>query len=104
MLVRQIDNRNVNRTICPNSYQQFSRQISPPKLLRPIHDHQEHDHRQQHHYIRSDHTSTTHHHQQQVAATQRRLTRIPMNSTIDERLQSRTSTATDWQQSSSIDD
>ncbi|VDK75815.1 unnamed protein product [Litomosoides sigmodontis] len=117
LLVRQIvDNRNVsqnvrqrqtNRTFCPNSNQQFSRQISPSKLLRPIHEHQECSRHQQHH-IRSAHPSTTRRHQSVVqpvvSATQRRLTRIPVNSTVEERLQSRASTATDWQHSSSIND
>ncbi|VBB31457.1 unnamed protein product [Acanthocheilonema viteae] len=113
LLVRQINHRNAkqcNRIDCSNSCQQFSREILPSKKL--LYQNHDHNHRgnspHQHHIpiFRSDHTST-----QPVQSTvsvvtkPRRLTRIPVNTSVEERLSSRTSSAiTEWQRSSSIDD
>uniref|UniRef100_A0A0R3RLE9 Uncharacterized protein n=1 Tax=Elaeophora elaphi TaxID=1147741 RepID=A0A0R3RLE9_9BILA len=95
-LIRQIDN-------APHSYCQFAREISQPKLLRPIHDNQEYGLNEHHIPV---FRSNRPYQQQQVlqSAAPRRLTRIPMNSTIEERLPSRSSTITEWQRSSSTGD
>ncbi|CAG9533550.1 unnamed protein product [Cercopithifilaria johnstoni] len=111
--VRQINHHNANqsnRTTCsvvhPDTYQQFSREVSPLKLLHPVRDHSEYGGHQHRVPVRSGRTSTPHQHQQvaQSIATPRRLTRLPMDNTIGEQLQSRTSTVTEWQRSSSIGD
>lgn len=94
LLIRQIDHQNVN-------------QNNPISRSHPIHDHPEysfHQHRVP--IFHSGRTSTLHQHHQivQSIGAPRRLTRIPMDSTIEEELAPRTSTNIEWQRSSSIGD
>uniref|UniRef100_A0A8L7TA68 Uncharacterized protein n=1 Tax=Brugia malayi TaxID=6279 RepID=A0A8L7TA68_BRUMA len=118
-LTHHIDHCNVNQTnrLCsishPDNCYQFNREMLSQKLTRPIRDPSEHSHYQYRIPVfRSDRTSTAYEQQQQQLsaksqAAPRRLTRIPVNCVADrsnpqvidvQRLPSRISTNTQWQQ------
>ncbi|VDK75023.1 unnamed protein product [Onchocerca ochengi] len=120
-LIRQINQRNENHgnrtrfAIHSDGYQQHGRKMSAPKSLRPIRDPVEYTRHHHQHRIpifRSGRTSAPCQHQQLLqvqppgsVASSRRLTRIPIDCTMDrsnphvveiKRLSSRTPTILQW--------
>ncbi|MCP9258801.1 hypothetical protein DINM_001800 [Dirofilaria immitis] len=119
-LIRQINHRNENygnrirSIIHPNRCHQYDSEMSTSKVLRPMRDHPEYD-RHQHRIpvFRCDRTANPHQYQQfievqpatSVTTSSRRLTRVPVDFTIDQRnpqtieikrSSSRTPTITQW--------